>query len=64
MKNVWSKPTVSFTQAWPNGTGNTSRHIWHVVLQGKRVIATTQSGPGATTTPPLTSMISSTGAQS
>jgi hypothetical protein len=45
MKNVWSKPTVSFTEEWPSGTGNTARHIWHVVLRGNRVIATTQSGP-------------------
>jgi hypothetical protein len=45
MKNVWSKPTVSFTEDWPSGAGKTARHIWHVVLQGKRVIATTQSGP-------------------
>ena len=45
MKNVWSKPTVSFTEDWPRGAGKTARHIWRVVLQGKRVIATTQSGP-------------------
>jgi len=45
MKNLWSKPTVSFTEDWPSGAGKTARHIWHVVLQGKRVIATTQSGP-------------------
>jgi hypothetical protein len=45
MKNVWSKPTVSFTEDWPSGTGKTTRHIWHVVVQGRRVIATSQSGP-------------------
>jgi hypothetical protein len=45
MKNVWSKATVSFTEDWPSGAGKTARHIWHVVLEGKRVTATTQSGP-------------------
>ena len=42
MKNIWSKATVSFTEDWPRGGGKT--HIWHVVIQGKRVIATSQSG--------------------
>ena len=45
MKNVWSKATVSFTEDWPRGAGKTARHIWHVVIQGRRVIATSQSGP-------------------
>jgi len=45
MKNVWSKPMVSFTEDWPRGTGKTARHIWHVALQGKRVVATSQTGP-------------------
>jgi hypothetical protein len=45
MKNVWSKATVSFTEDWPGGAGKTARHIWHVVVQGRRVIATSQSGP-------------------
>lgn len=45
MKNVWSKPAVSFTEDWPSGTGETERHIWHVVLHAKRVVATTQNGP-------------------
>lgn len=45
MKNVWSKATVSFTEDWPTGIGKSARHIWHVVIQGTRVIATVQSGP-------------------
>ena len=45
MKNVWAKATVSFSEDWPNGTGKTVRHVWHVVIQGKRVAATSQSGP-------------------
>jgi hypothetical protein len=45
MKNVWSKATVSFTEDWPSGAGKTARHIWHVVVKGKRVISISQSGP-------------------
>jgi hypothetical protein len=46
MKNVWSKATVSFTEDWPIGaTNKTARHIWHIVIQGERVTATSQSGP-------------------
>jgi hypothetical protein len=40
MKDVWSKATVSFTEDWPSGGGKTARHIWHVVVQGRRVVAT------------------------
>jgi hypothetical protein len=43
VKNIRSKATVSFTEEWPRGGGNT--HIWRAVIQGKRVIATSQSGP-------------------
>jgi hypothetical protein len=45
MKNVWGRATVSFTEDWPSGAGKTARHVWHVVIQGTRVIATAQSGP-------------------
>jgi hypothetical protein len=45
LKNVRSKTTVSFTEDWPSGAGKTARHIWHVVIQGKRVISSSQSGP-------------------
>jgi hypothetical protein len=45
MKNVWSKATVSFTEDWPSGAGKTARHIWHVLIKGRRVIAISQSGP-------------------
>jgi hypothetical protein len=45
MRNVWAKATVSFSEDWPSGLGKTARHIWHVVIQGRRVIATSQSGP-------------------
>jgi hypothetical protein len=45
MKNVWSKATVSFTEDWPSGGGKTARHIWHVIIQGNRVLTTSQSGP-------------------
>jgi hypothetical protein len=45
MKNVWANATVSFTEDWPSGSGKTARHIWHVVIRGGRVIATSESGP-------------------
>ena len=45
MKNVWSTATVSFTEDWTSGSGNSQRHIWHVVIRGMRVIASSQSGP-------------------
>jgi hypothetical protein len=45
MKNVWATTTVSFTEDWPSGSGKTSRHVWHVVIRGSRVIATSESGP-------------------
>jgi hypothetical protein len=45
MKNVWSKATVSFTEDWPSGAGKTARHVWHVVVKGKRVVSISQSGP-------------------
>ena len=45
MKNVWSKATVSFTEDWNSGSGNTARHVWHVVIRGTRVVATSESGP-------------------
>jgi hypothetical protein len=44
MKNVWANATVSFTEDWPSGTGRTARHIWRVVIQGNRVVATSQGG--------------------
>jgi hypothetical protein len=43
-KNVGSKVTISLTEDWPNDVGKTGRHTWRVVIQGKRVIATSQSG--------------------
>ena len=46
VKNVWSKATVSFTEDWSTSPGTTARHIWHVVIKGTRVIATSQSGDG------------------
>jgi hypothetical protein len=45
MKNAWSKATVSFTEDSPSGAGKTARHVWHVVIKGKRVVSISQSGP-------------------
>lgn len=46
VKHVWSKATVSFSEDWSTSPGSTARHIWHVVIQGTRPIATSQSGDG------------------
>jgi hypothetical protein len=45
MRNVWANATVSFTEDWPSGTRKTLHHVWHVVIRGKRIIATSQRGP-------------------
>jgi hypothetical protein len=50
MKDVWAKATVSFTEDWRSGTGKTGRHIWRVIVRGKRLIGASESGP----TPPQT----------
>ena len=46
VKNAWSNATVSFTEDWSTSPGSTARHIWHVVIKGTQVIATSQSGDG------------------
>lgn len=45
IRNLWSKPTVSFTENWATGTGKNARHLWQVVLQNDRVVANRESGP-------------------
>ena len=46
VKNARSNATVSFTQDWSTSPGSTARHIWHVVIKGTQVVATSQSGDG------------------
>jgi hypothetical protein len=44
IRNPWATATVSFTEDWHSTPGRTARHIWHVAIKRKRVIATSQSG--------------------
>ena len=47
VKNAWSKATISFTEDWSTTSpSSTGRHIWHVMIKGTHVTATSQNGDG------------------
>jgi hypothetical protein len=44
VRRVWSRPVVTFVEAFPNG-GREQRHVWRVGVSGDRARVLLQSGP-------------------